>query len=410
MLNKVKSHFAGLRRIKVFMVLALAMAFIFAGCSKNESEKKDEQKEITNLQIVKLSQSSIKEIGLQTEVTSLKPFTGVITVPAKVIANQDNEAQVGSLVQGRVYKVFVKVGDYVKAGQELMHVEGLEIGEIKAGFVKAKANLEFQKANYERQKKLIEQKVGSQKSFLETQAEYEKAVAEFNAEDKRIHSVGLTDDDVIDGKSDHSQEHTSGTLPVKSPINGIVVERNVVIGQLVDGTTNAFKIINTSSVWVDGQIYEKDINKITEKNNVVFTSSSYQNEKFSGKVSYIGQVIDDKSRTITIRAELNNPSGKLKPQMFGEMQIPAGKNTMAILIPAESVIKIDNADFVFVQKDDPTLPSGWKAFEKRSVLVGPEQGTMIEIKQGLKANETVVVKGAFYLKSEMMKAELEEGE
>ena len=122
----------------------------------------------------------------------MKPLTGTLTAPAKVMTNQDNEAQIGSLVQGRVHQVFVKVGDYVKAGQILMTVEGLDVGEIKAGFLKQKQVIDYAKANYERQKKLFDEKIGSQKSLLESQAEYEKALAEYKAEDKKIHSVGLS--------------------------------------------------------------------------------------------------------------------------------------------------------------------------------------------------------------------------
>ena len=392
-----------LERIKLFFELALVVAVVGIGCGEEREVKREEHKEGERSPVVKLSQVSIKEIGLQTEIALQKPFTRFITIPAQVLANQDNEAQVGSLVQGRVYKVFVKVGDKVKAGQELMQVEGLEIGEIKAAFLSAKANLEFQKANFERQKTLIDQKIGSQKSFLEAQAEYEKALAGYNAEDKRIHSIGLDDEDIITRSSDKADEHTSGTLPVKSPISGTVVERNVVIGQFVEGNTNAFKIINTSLVWIDGQIYEKDINQVNEKTNVVFTSASYPNEKFIGKINYIGQTIDEYSRTITIRADFNNLNGKLKPQMFGELQIPTGKNSIAILIPAESVIKINNADFIFVQKNDST-------FEKRSVVMGSIQDEMAEIKEGLREKEKVVVKGSFYLKSALMKEELMEDE
>ncbi|HSR17630.1 MAG TPA: efflux RND transporter periplasmic adaptor subunit, partial [Ignavibacteriaceae bacterium] len=167
--------------------------------------------------------------------------------------------------------------------------------------------------------------------------------------------------------------------------------------------TNAFKIINTSSVWIDGQIYEKDVNKISEKTNVLFTAASYPGEKFAGRINYIGQTIDEKSRTITIRAEFKNQNGKLKPQMFGEMHIPSDKNLNAILIPAESIIKIDNADFVFVQKED-------SAFEKRAIITGAAQDEFVEIKEGLRENEKVVIKGGFFLKSELMKEELEEDE
>jgi len=387
--------------IKKSLTLLFLTMLLFSGCGENNSEIKKEHSETEHSGVVGISQASIKKIGLQTEIASLKPFTGFMVIPAKVVVNQDNEAQVGSLVQGRVSKVFAKVGDYVKAGEELMHVEGLEIGEIKAGYIIAKANLGFQKANFERQKKLIEKEVGSQKSFLEAQAEYEKALAEFNAEDKKIHSIGLSDEDVANTAAADAEEHISGILPVKAPISGVIVERNVVIGQLVDGNTNAFRIINISNVCVDGQIYEKDINRITERTNALFTAASYPDEKFSGGVSYIGQTIDEKSRTVTVRAEFKNPEGKLKPQMFGEMHIPVSKNSKSILIPAESVININNADFVFVQSED-------SSFEKRPVVVGLNQDELIEIKDGLKENEKVVVKGAFFLKSELMKEELEE--
>jgi membrane fusion protein, heavy metal efflux system len=391
-------------KYKLFITLLLSVLISFSGCRKEETEQKEEHSGAELAGGIVLSPSSIMEIGLQTKMTALKSFTEFITVPAKVMMNQDNEAQVGSLVQGRVNKVFVQVGDYVQAGQALMLVEGLEIGVIKAGYLKAKANLDFVKADYERHKLLSEQNIGSKQMFYEAQAEYEKAAAEYNAEDKKIHSIGLDDEDVLNGKSSHVEEHTSGTLAVKSPIGGIVVERNVVIGQWVDGTTNAFKIINTASVWVDGQIYEKDMSRATEKTGAVFTSSSYPDEKFTGRVSYVGQIVDEQSRTLTIRARFNNPNGKLKPNMFGELQIPAGINAKSILIPAESVIKIDNADYVFVQKNDST-------FEKRAVVIGSTQNEMIQIRDGLLEQERVVVKGAFFLKSEMMKGEFgEEGD
>jgi cobalt-zinc-cadmium efflux system membrane fusion protein len=274
----------------------------------------------------------------------------------------------------------------------------LDVGEIKAGYLIAKAALDYTKANYERQKKLFDEKIGSQKGLLESQAEYEKALAEFKAEDKKIHSVGLSDEDVSDGNK--SEDHTSGTLPIKSSINGIVVERNVVIGQLVDATTNAFKVINTSSVWIDGQIYEKDITKINQKTKVLFTSATYLKEKFNGQIIYIGQTIDEQTRTITIRGEFSNSSNKLKPQMFGELKIPISSNAKAIMIPEESVIKESRQEYVFVQTSDTT-------FEQRKVIIGTSVANRIEIKGGLKEGEKVVSKGVFYLKSELKKEEIE---
>ncbi len=391
------------KRSAYSIIVPLALTVALVGCGQEKSDREQSSGEATRPSLVTLSPASSKEIGLETEIVAKKSFVKYTILPAKVLANQDNEALVGSLVQGRVCKVFVKAGDNVRTGQELMLLEGLEIGQIKAGFISAKANLEYQRTNYERQKKLLEENVGAQKNLLETQNEYEKARAEYNAEKNRINAIGLIDSEVIDGTRSNSDKHGSGTLPVKSPISGIVVERNVVIGQLIEATTTAFKIINLSSVWVDGQIYEKDADKINNKTAADFLASSYPNEPFRGKVTYIGQVIDEKTRTITIRAEFSNASGRLKPQMFGELKIPKENNAQAILIPAEALVKIDNANCVFVQKDDTT-------FEKKPVTVCNAQNESVEIATGLQDGDKIVVKGAFYLKSELMKSSLGEGE
>jgi cobalt-zinc-cadmium efflux system membrane fusion protein len=381
--------------IRILIIISLLL-IVINGCGEKEIPKIEEPKKEQN-KVVKLSAESIKLIKLETESVSSSPLSGFISLPAKVIPNQDYEAQVGTLVQGRVNQVFVKIGDFVKTGQVLMTVEGLDIGTIKAGFLKAKALNEYTKANYDRQQKLFEDKIGSQKTLLESQAEYAKALAEFKAEDRKIHSVGLSDEDIINGKS--NDDHTSGTLPIKSPISGIIVERNVVIGQLLDPSTNAFRVINTNSVWIDGQIYEKDLSKINHKTSAVFTSSVYQNEKFDGNIIYIGQSIDEKSRTLMIRGEFSNANNKLKPQMFGELRIPIGENTTALMIPEESVVKETGKEYVFVQTSEMT-------FEQRIVITGISVDNKIEIKEGLKAGEKIVSKGVFFLKSELKKDEI----
>jgi cobalt-zinc-cadmium efflux system membrane fusion protein len=380
-----------------FPLLFLTGSLVLLGCGGESKEEKTTEKPKTGHEIVTLTKKSISDIGLNLFIAKTKSLSGALTVPAKVLPNQDLESQVGSLVQGRVHQVFVKVGDYVTTEQTLMTVEGLDVGAIKAGFLKAKATHDYTKANYERQKKLFEDKIGSQKAFLESQAEYEKALAEYNAEDKRIHSVGLTDEEVSSGRN--GELHTSGTLPIKSHINGVVVERNVVVGQFVDATTNAFKVINSRLVWIDGQIYEKDLAKIQQNTNAVFTTTTYPNEVFQGRIIYIGQTVDEQSRTITVRGEFSNPNNKLKPHMFGELKVPIGTSSKAIMIPDEAVVKETRQDYVFVQTSDTT-------FEKRNVVTGTSTDTMIEIKEGLKEGDIVASKGVFYLKSDLKKDEL----
>lgn len=385
-----------IRKIETAFLAAIIFAsVILFGCGENKTETENEMKEESHeMSEVVLSSEARENIKLAFDEVKEGNISGTLKAPAKIITNQDYEAQVGSLVQGRVHQVFVKEGDYVKEGQVLMHVVGLEVGEIIASFLKAKSNLDYYKAAYERQKILLEQNVGSQRAFLEAKAEYEKAIAEYDAEDKRIDAIGLTREEA-EKKEDEGTEKT-GYLPIKSPISGIVTERNVVIGQLVEANTTAFKIMNISNPWAEGQIYEKDIAKVSGKPKVEFTTSAFPNEKFKGEVILIGQTVDEHSRTIKVRASLQNTGSKLKPNMFGELLVPISNNTKGIMIPTDAIVREGNESYVFIVENDST-------FTRRNVETGIEFAGMREVISGLKKGEKIVTKGVFFLKSELLK-------
>lgn len=391
MLREIKS-----KLMIILLTLSFVAALTFIRCGDNKTEEttdenaKEESHEVSE---IVLSAEARNKINLAYDEVKEGTISGTLKAPAKLITNQDYEAQVSSLVQGRVHEVYVKEGDYVKEGQVLMHVEGLEIGEIKAVFLQAKANLNFTKAAYERQQTLLKQNVGSQKSFLEAKAEYEKALAEYNAEDERIHSIGLEHHDI---ETSSDSEHTAGVLSIKAPISGIVTERNVVIGQLVEANTTAFKIMNIANLWAEGQIYEKDLAKVSGKPKIEFTTAAYPNEKFKGEVILVGQTIDEHSRTIKVRASLQNTGNKLKPNMFGELFIPINSNTKGIVIPTDAMVKEGNESYVFIVENDST-------FIRRNVETGIELAGMREVVSGLKKGERIVTKGVFFLKSELMK-------
>ncbi len=385
--------------LKIYSSVTVLL-FILAGCSGDEHKitKDDRHDEKIGPIEIKITKAVQKDIGLKVETLQLTNAKGFLSIPAKIVTNQNSEALIGSLVQGRIKKVYVNVGDNVKQGQVLFSIESLEIGALKAGLIKAKANLDFAKSTLEREKTLFEKGFSSQQMLDQANAEYNRALADFNAEDKKIHAVGLEDKDVFDVKGDAL--HSSGLLYIKSPINGTVVERNLVTGQLVESTSNGLRILNTSSVWVDGQVYEKDISRIVKRGKLSFVTLAYGEEEFSGNIINTGQTVDEKTRTITIRGEIPNPGGKLKPEMFGEMTVRIGEEVEALMLPAEALVKEGPEEYVFVQKND-TL------FEKRTVKSGFHLNEKVEITEGLKAGEKVVTKGSFYLKSEIKKNEIE---
>jgi membrane fusion protein, heavy metal efflux system len=388
-------------------ILTAAVVLFLVGCSGKENKSQESEEKKLHVEQVTLTKQTVSDIGLEIVPAKLQPLRRELVIPAKLIANQDYEAHVGTLVQGRVSKVLVNLGDHVQRGQELMLVEGVEIGEIKSLYIKAKAQLTYAEGALQRQKSLVGQNIGSQKSLLEAHAEYEKAHAEFIAEDRRIHSIGLNEND-IEGLNTHSENnsgdlHIGGILSIQSPIAGIVVERNVVLGQHVDPATTAFKIVNTSTLWIDGQLHEGDMNVVHKNSTISVVLPSIPGKTFQATLLYIGELIDQQTRMLTVRGSVNNTHHLLKPEMFAEMHIPYSDQTAGIVTKTEGVIKDGGEQYVFIAVNDTS-------FEKRSVLCGATGGELVEIKQGIHVGEKVVSKGAFLLKSELKKTIFGEGE
>jgi membrane fusion protein, heavy metal efflux system len=370
-------------------IAVMVIGLFWAGCGAREVPEPADDHEGHDLLV--LRPAAIAEIGLTTIAAARGGLTDTLRLSAHVVADQDKEARVGTLVPGRVQRVLVKAGDRVAKGDILMTIEGLDVGGIMAGYLKAKAALEYAKAAFDRQKKLFEENVASQRSLLEAQAEHEKALAEFRAEDRRIHSVGLSHDMIA---KDNGEEHAPGTLPVFAPIDGIVGERHVVVGQFVDASVTAFVIVNTQTVWVDAQAYEKDLALIAHGMGVTFVADGRPQTPYPGRITFVGMLMDPQTRTVTVRGDFHNPGLLLKPQMFGTLRIPLPGKTDVLIVPQESVIKDGQKEYVFVRRSDTT-------FERRSVVTGVAAGERIEVRSGLQAGDQVVSKGGFYLKGEM---------
>lgn len=376
----------------------LIALLLLLGCGKPEPAKDTQNEREAEATTTKLSMRSVRAIGITTLTAEERPLTGTLIAPMRLLPDQDRSAVVGSLVEGRVQRVLVNVGDVVTRGQDLMELVGLEIGAIKARFIKAKAHLTFAEAALKRQKILAEQNIGSQKTLTEAQAEYEKALAEFSAEDKTIHSIGLTDNDALRYLGDPESEngHIAGLLPVRAPIGGVITERNIIPGQLIDASTNAFRIVDADTLWADGQLYEKDLSLLGERPVVTLTVTAFPNLQFRGRVALVFPTIDEQTRMVTIRAIVPNLARKLKPQMFGEMHIPLAGAGHRLAVPSEAILTDNQSSYVFTAEDDST-------FRRQNVQTGASSDGWTEILTGLQKGEKVVTKGSFQLKAELMR-------
>ena len=397
---------------KNFVVACLffyAVLILGSNCSRDNADHEQEQTaEVQELvqeeeiehNDVHLTDEMIKKLNLEFDKASMRKISRFILASAKVTPVKNLEAFLGSIIDGRVQEIFVNQGDYVKKGQILAKIVNFQIGEIKGEYLKSKAELEFAKGNLQRVEILLENDVSSKKSLLLAQAEYEKAKGEFLAVREKLVSIGLIDEDIV--RLGESEDINMPTLEIKAPISGKIVERNITVGEYIESTKNLFRIIDISKLWVDAQIYEKDISKVKLGQKVDVILKAYPDKIYKGEIIYIGDVLNSDTKTITVRTILNNPENILKPYMFSTLIIYYGDGENRLTVPISAVESDNEENFVFVVEED-------NVFEKRNVICGIESDGLTEIIAGLDEGENVVIKGSFILRSELEKSKLAGG-
>ncbi len=190
-------------------------------------------------------------------------------------------------------------------------------------------------------------------------------------------------------------------LELKAPIDGIVIERNQAVGELVDKSSAVYVISDPADLWVIAEIKERDLAAIKAGQEASFTVLAYPGETFHGKVVRIANKVESDTRTVEARLEVKNEDGRLKPGMFADVEITTTvmKDVLAI---SDSALQTDEArQIVFLALEG-------NRFEKRVVKPGLEQHGRVQILEGIQAGDRIVVEGSFILKSEMLKGELGE--
>ena len=366
-----------------------------ANDEKHEDEKKGEEKHTEEKQRVKLSPEALKNAGIKTTPAKAEAIVETLAVTATIAHNQDRLFHVTPRITGRVVDVRAIIGSEVKTGTVLATLDSTELGQTKLEYIKSQALLELAKATYDREKSLFDQKIAAKKDVLAAEAEYRKAQAEARSVHERLRLYGLSDQ-AIDNLSNSPSLYT-----LTSPGSGVVVEREMSKGEVIEAGKKVATVSDLSTVWVLLNIHEKDLAKVKQGTTVKIHTESYPGEVFGGKVAYIGDMVDPQSRTVSVRVEVPNPRARLKPGMFATAEVVTGiSSTEAIMIPSSAIQKIEGKTSIFVQDKD-----GF--FAKRELELGREFGNSVEVKAGLKEGEQVVVTGAFTLKSELLKESLE---
>jgi cobalt-zinc-cadmium efflux system membrane fusion protein len=340
--------------------------------------------------VVELSEEEENSIIIETVQASYKPLRSELLALGKVFAHPQRKAIVSYPFSARIAEVHVILGDWVNPGQKLLTLQSEEVGAAKSEFYKAMADFELAKVNHERQKRLFDRGVGAQKDFLSSEAEYKVAEANLNAAEKKLHVLGFSEDQV---KSIAETHQINPIISLYSPISGKIIEHNAILGAMVDQETEILTIMDPTVLCIHAEIYERDISKIRIGQEVEASVPAYPGETFQGKISFISDVLNEETRTITVRSEVENQEYKLKPGMFADIKIFLNHQIDSLVLPKEAVLDEKDENIVFLKADGKYLP--------RIIKTGVRNGNFVEILEGVAEGDEVVTKGNFQLKSKL---------
>jgi cobalt-zinc-cadmium efflux system membrane fusion protein len=367
-----------------------------------EHEHSHEGEEQTHLDIAPDKQ---KEWGIVVGYPTLQNVTSQVTLPGVLSLNQNRTAHISTLIHGQVTLLSADLGTRVNKGQALLTINSPDYGQVQADFLNARARLNLSKIEYERAEMLLEKNAIGEREYLRRKAEYEKITTEYGALGSKLHSLGITHDqideliakcDALEDK-DYKCEIADPNLPILSPLSGTVIFRDAIVGEHIEPEKVLFTVSNLSTLWALLDAYEKDIPHISISSKVNITSPLYPEKEFPGKITYISNTVDEQLRTVKIRAEVENLEGLLKPNMYiqGIVQNHTDED-MTLVVPETAIQNLEGGKIVFVREGENT-------FAIRHIKLGEKIGDQRIITEGLNRYDNLVIQGAFTIKSEMTK-------
>ncbi len=395
--------------MRILTMLALCIAL--ASCAKKEQfeagkagrtgDEAHDEKHIEEANVVELSMEAQKQAGIEVQQVRLGTVEVQIKATGTVQPIDSRIVHLRPLARGRVVQVLAKIGDRVERDQVLARFDNIEAGELSSQVDAARAELQrlrIQLATARRQAERARNLIDIGAVAVK---EYEAAEADARAleEAVRAQQSTLAGIETRLRRFGAPTDSDASLTAIRAPFAGVVIRTEAAPGDVVDSSSILFSIADLSRVYVEAQVYEKDIGKIRINQPALITVETYPGEVFRGRVVAIKDILNPQTRTAAVRCELANPAGKLKLEMFANVAIPTADTHLALTLPSDAVQTISRRQVVFVKKAD-------LHFEAREVQVLGD-GPRIEITAGLKEGELVVVRGAFQLKSAFLAKELQ---
>jgi cobalt-zinc-cadmium efflux system membrane fusion protein len=343
---------------------------------------------------------------IEIEPATVTKESNILRAPGRIVLPDNASWRVGVLVEGRIESVVANLGDFVHKGQVLARMHSHEVHEARAAYqmaVSERARLEAAQAlsqkNYDRAQRLFALKAASVQEVEQAKQELLNAqTAAGNGttavERERVH---LEDTLGIPANVGTSASSTDLELiPIKSPADGYVLQKNVTPGATIQPSTDAFVVCALHRLWMLASITEDNLNQLRlgQAATVTLQDSS---QTFSGHITNLGQQSDPTTRLVPVRIDIVNTNNRLRPEMLATSQIAIGAAAPMLLVAQEAIQQVNGADVVFVR-------TALDHFDVHPVRRGAVMGGRVQILEGVQAGDRIVTRGSFIVKSQLLKS------
>ncbi len=354
----------------------------------------------TAISIVRLDSPDVaRAAGLAFEKVVARPVRETISCNVEVAFDGDRYARLATRASGVVSGVRLDLGDRVKPGDTLATVDSVELGSAKAAYLQALTLVSLWEKNHTRELGLEAKRVATERDVLEAETKLVESRIGLSSATQKLRNLGLSDEAI---RRVADENDTSSHLAVAAPFAGVVVERDAVIGEVVDTTRPLFAIADTSRMWAWLDLYEADVARVQPGQPVEIVIEGLGGRTFAGTVTWISSHVDPRTRTLKVRAAIDNSDGLLRANMFGRGEITVRVRNNAILVPKSAVQWEGCCNVVFVRHTDTV-------YQPYKVTLGYERDGYFVVEKGLAAGETIVTVGAFLLKTEVLKGNIGAG-
>ena len=356
------------------------------GAADRGEAKNDEAVEVS------LTPEAVERAGIKTAAARRAAASATVTVPGTIMSNAYRDTKVNALVGGVVRQVTVELGTAVTRGQPLTVIFSAELADAQMKYLAMLAMLNADHLKLERTQKLVTLGAASRQELEEITAIHVGHETEVAAARQRLLLLGLGPDDV---SRLMDASHVVSEVTVRAPADGVVIARGVNPGQVVGAGQELFTVTDLSTVWVIGDLYEKDFPAVRVGSESTVTVPATPGTPLRGRVAYIDPRIDPAARTAKVRVEVPNKSGGLRLGMYVTLSFESRSGGHVTLVPRDAVQAVGNRNVVYVP-----LEGGEGRFAERTVKLGAALGDSLEVLDGLKPGELVVTAGSFFLRAE----------